>query len=206
MPPVTDWSTTAADNTTVGPVNIAEGCPAANMNNMGREIMAQIASWRDGLPSTFQPADATLAALAGLATAADHVPYFTGTDVFAATPLTAFARSFLDDGDAATVCATLGAVRVSASSMGVPGYIRFSFGANSFQIAWGTFSAFADAHTTVNYHTPFTTFSVPVVSGVGEVSGVARDNNPAVTNSSASGFEVFNASNACSTLYIAVGV
>lgn len=39
-----DWSTTASDNTDIGGLNINEGCPAANMNNMGRTIMAQARS------------------------------------------------------------------------------------------------------------------------------------------------------------------
>ena len=34
------WSTTSASNTSVDGVNIAENCPYANMNNMGRSIMA----------------------------------------------------------------------------------------------------------------------------------------------------------------------
>jgi hypothetical protein len=39
---VSDWSSTAASNTTVGGINIDENCPAANVNNALREIMAQI--------------------------------------------------------------------------------------------------------------------------------------------------------------------
>ncbi|WP_203309757.1 hypothetical protein [Sphingomonas beigongshangi] len=37
-----DWSTTASENTTVGSVFIGENCPPGNLNNMGREIMAQL--------------------------------------------------------------------------------------------------------------------------------------------------------------------
>jgi Chaperone of endosialidase len=57
-----------------------------------------------------QPLDATLTALAGLATGANQLPYFTGTDTSAQTPFTPFARTVLDDADQATMQATLGVV------------------------------------------------------------------------------------------------
>lgn len=57
-----------------------------------------------------QPADASLTAYAALVTAANKGLYFTGADVPALFDLTAFARTLLDDANAATARATLGVV------------------------------------------------------------------------------------------------
>ena len=59
------------------------------------------------LTGTGQPLDATLTALAGLATGANQLAYSTGTDTFAQTTLSAYIRTLLDDADAATARGTL---------------------------------------------------------------------------------------------------
>lgn len=46
---IEDYSTTAALNTTINGVNVAELCPAPNLNNAIRELMADLATFSSGL-------------------------------------------------------------------------------------------------------------------------------------------------------------
>lgn len=66
---------------------------------LGVTIGTQVQAWDAGLQS-----------ISGLTTAADRMIYTTASDTYAVTTLTSFARTLLDDADATTARATLGAV------------------------------------------------------------------------------------------------
>lgn len=61
---VSDWNTNPDLNTSIDAVSIAENCPAGNLNDMGRRIMAAVRTWYNAAPTSASVAAAISAAIA----------------------------------------------------------------------------------------------------------------------------------------------
>lgn len=172
--PVSAWSTTAADNGSTLGIDIAENCAAANVNNALRIMMADLKVKFDSLDAavgggsgTSQPLDDTLTALAGLSTAANKVPYFTGVDAAALADFTSFGRSVVALGDANALAALISVISLSSVTFGT-NTISLSLvlsASHTLLIQGGTGSLAADTTGTITFPTAYATAPVCIVDG-----------------------------------------
>ena len=108
--PVTTSLATVANNylsisnqvITAGTVPISLGGTGGTSASEARTLLGL------SISSDVQAYDVGLQSISGLTTAANKMIYTTASDTYAVTDLTAFARTILDDADAATVRTTLG--------------------------------------------------------------------------------------------------
>ena len=217
-----DWSSSASGNATSSGVNIGENCPAGNMNNWGRTIMAQIRAVFSQALAPFlgastladartalgvQEANARLAALSGLSGGANTLPYSTGVNSMGQTPLTAFARSLLDDGDASTARTTLGVAEITFASNSNGSVISINIGGTVYKLQWGTFTASARAQTSRTFPSAYSGTPVVIAGGASSLDTGAENNFPEVYSASTTGFVVISSRNEpTTTRWIAIGV
>ena len=199
-----DWSPTAASNGTVLGVNIAENCPAANVNNAMRQMMADVATGINvSLLGTFL-ASSTLANartalgvtegsvsntnFAALTNTANGLPYMTGSDAWSTTTISSFARTLLDDGDAATMLTTLGIVASSltATTNGNGTSIGLVISGTTYQIQFGTVTVGGATTAAITFPVAFSGTPVVICSGGSTNTGSsANDRITAVSSSGA---------------------
>lgn len=91
-------------------------------NHAGAQAIATVTGLQTALDGK-QPLDSDLTALAGLASAADKAPYFTGAATAALTTLTAFGRTIIAAADAAGLTTLINAFAGDVGSGGVKGSV-----------------------------------------------------------------------------------
>jgi hypothetical protein len=162
------------------------------------------------IAAAYQPLDTDLTAIAGLTSAADAAPYFTGSGTAALMTVTTAARTVLDDSTTAAMLTTLDAQAALTTGSNGNGYwIAIIIGATTFYYQWGRITAAANGSSTITFPQAFTTSASISVTGSGVDSGGgtgAQDNPPAVSAYSTTTATVFSADEtSCTYHWQAIG-
>jgi hypothetical protein len=109
-------SITGGSITGITDLAIADGGTGASTAAFARANLGLL------IGTNVQAYDAGLQSISGLTTAADRMIYTTASDTYAVTTLTSYARTLLDDADAATARTTLGAQASDATLTSLAAY------------------------------------------------------------------------------------
>jgi hypothetical protein len=198
-----DLSATAGSNGTIEGVNVADGCPAGNLNDGIRGLAAAVRNTFTSALQSFFAGSSTLPIANGGTAGATIVDARTNLGAAAAgtnsdiTALTALASpiTLAQGGTGATSAAAarsaLGIVNVAASSLiENGGYRTWSDGIKE---SWGYIDVSADSSGSVTFPSAYTSWVNVALGpqtriGVGEAQNTGLSGNPTVT-----GFAVYNA-------------
>ena len=212
---VSDYSTTASSNITISGTNIAENCPAGGINNAIRQMMADVRSiCTDAVLSVMSKAtvaeirtaldaleakDAT-EAINALAPAADRLAYYTGTNTAALATLTSFARTLLDDADAATARSTLAAQGLTSSNLIENGGYRVWD--NGLKETWGKLTVGANTSGVYTVPVAHSSWIVPSFGATVQFGDASQQENIGLTSVGLGSLTFYNAENFSRTVYI----